>query len=83
MKPAIWIALVLGVAALSSAITTSAASSGGQAAVELLNASATISQTTDTAWTLKKTAAHRALPDSKVAKQALAYQTSETEENFQ
>ena len=32
-----------------------AASTGGQAAVKLVNASATISQTSDTYWTLKKT----------------------------
>lgn len=37
------------------ATTASVASNSGQAAVKLVNASATLSQTSDTQWTLKKT----------------------------
>ena len=52
-----YVALVLVLVTLLSTITASAASKGQQAAVSLLNASATISQTSDTQWTPKKTGA--------------------------
>lgn len=58
MKRPVLHALLLSavsVVILVPSIASAAGSNGGQAAVSLLNASATLSQTSDTAWTLKKT----------------------------
>jgi hypothetical protein len=56
MKPSVLPGLFLpALLVLALVPCASAASNGGQAAVKLMNASATISQTSDTEWTLKKT----------------------------